>query len=128
MSVQARERLPQPYAITTAVTNDVLSRTLVVRLPETEVGYARLLWREAFAAYSRAERSGWSGHGPVYASALGAGDRLAYAVPGDLQTLKFPFPIPAPAYTQLISKPVYAIVTIDRGLARFLNVRFLHRP
>jgi hypothetical protein len=38
VSVQARERLPQPYAITAAVSNDVLSRTLVVRLPETEVG------------------------------------------------------------------------------------------
>jgi hypothetical protein len=61
VSVQARERLPQPYAITAAVSNDVLSRTLVVRLPETEVGYSRLLWREAFAAYSRAEESGWSG-------------------------------------------------------------------
>jgi hypothetical protein len=45
--------VPSPLAITAAVSNDVLSRTLVVRLPETEKGYSRLLWREAFAAYSR---------------------------------------------------------------------------
>ena len=55
--------VPSPYAIDCAATNDVLSRTLVVRLPETEVGYARLLWREAFAAYSTAEESGWGGNG-----------------------------------------------------------------
>ena len=34
MSVQARERVPQPYAVECAVSNDILSRTLVVRLPE----------------------------------------------------------------------------------------------
>jgi membrane-associated phospholipid phosphatase len=118
--------IPQPYAISAAFTNDVLSRTLVVRLPETEVGYGRLLWREAYAAYAADEESGW-GRGPVYASALGAG-RLAYAVPGDLQTLRFHFPSGAPAYAQLIAKPVSAIVTIDRGTSRFRTVRFLNRP
>jgi hypothetical protein len=128
VSVQARERLPQPYAITAAVSNDVLSRTLVVRLPETEVGYSRLLWRGAFAAYSRAEESGWSGGtAPLWASALGA-DRLAYAMPGDLQTLKFHFPPGVAAYASLISKPVAAIVTIDRSTSQFRTVRFLHRP
>ena len=129
MTVQARERLPQPYAITAAVTNDFASRSLFVRLPDSEIGYPRLLWREAFAAYSRAEESGWRGGvSPLYASALGAGDRLAYPVPGDLQMLKFHFPPGNTAYGPLISKPLYAIVTIDRGLSRFLNVRFLHRP
>ena len=103
MSVQARERLPQPYAITAAVSNDVLSRTLSVRLPETEVGYARLLWREAYQAYKAAKESGWSGGRPLHASALGT-DRLAYAVPGDLQTLKFTFQPGVTAYTLLISK------------------------
>jgi hypothetical protein len=42
---------------------------------------------------STAEESGWSGGGsPLWASALGA-DRIAYAMPGDLQTLKFHFPV-----------------------------------
>jgi hypothetical protein len=127
VSLYATEKLPQPHAVDCAVSNDVLSRTLVVRLPQTEAGYSKLLWREAFQAYRAAGESGWGGNAsPLWASALGA-DRLAYAVPGDLQTLKFTFPTPAPAYTQLISKPVYAIVVIDRGLRQFLNVRFLHR-
>lgn len=130
MSVQARERLPQPLAITAAVTNDFPSRTLIVRLPETEVGYSRLLWREAFAAYRAAEESGWSGNtSPLYAYALGAGDRIAYATPGDLSTLKFHFPVGNTAYVGLIGKPrLYAIATIDRGTSRFRTLRFLHRP
>jgi hypothetical protein len=93
VSLLQTEKLPSPHAVDCAVSNDVLSRTLVVRLPQTEVGYSKLLWREAFAAYSRAEESGWSGGGsPLWASALGA-DRIAYAMPGDLQTLKFHFPV-----------------------------------
>jgi hypothetical protein len=124
VSLYATERVPQPYAVTCAVSNDVVSRTLVVRLPETEVGYGRLLWREAYAALKRDDEVGRS---DLYASALGA-DRLAYAVPGDLQTLKFHFPPGVTAYSKLISKPVYAIVTIDRGTSRFRTVRFLNRP
>jgi hypothetical protein len=99
-----------------------------VRLPQTEVGYSKLLWREAFQAYRTAEESGWGGNtSPLWASALGA-DRIAYAVPGDLQTLKFHFEPGKTVYASLISKPVYAIVTIDRGLSRFLGARFLNRP
>lgn len=128
MSLFATEKLPSPVAITAAVSNDVLSRTLVVRLPETEVGYARLLWREAYQAYRAAEESGWRGNtAPLWATALGA-DRLAYAVPGDLQTMKFHFEPGKTVYAQLIAKPVAAIVTIDRGTSRFRTVRFLHRP
>jgi hypothetical protein len=121
--------VPQPYAVECAVSNDILSRTLVVRLPQTEVGYARLLWREAFQAYRAAEENGWSiGTSPLWAGALGA-DRLAYAVPGDLQTLKFHFEPGKTVYAQLIAKPgLRAIVTIDRGTSRFSTVRFLNRP
>jgi hypothetical protein len=119
--------VPQPMAVDAAVSNDVLSRTLVVRLPETEKGYARLLWREAFRAYKAAEESGWSGGtAPLWATALGA-DRIAYAMPGDLQTLKFHFPPGETIYARLISKPVSAIVTLDRSSHRFRTVRFLHR-
>ena len=127
MSLFATERVPSPMAISAAVSNEVLSRTLVVRLPETEKGYTRLLWREAFGAYSRAEESGWSGGtAPLSASALGA-DRITYAMPGDLQTLKFHFPVGNTGYASLIAKPVATIVTIDRSTSRFRTVRFLHR-
>jgi hypothetical protein len=64
------KRLPQPHAVDCVVSNDVLSRTLVVRLPQTEVGYPKLLWREAFQAYKAAEESGWGGNtSPLWASA-----------------------------------------------------------
>ena len=44
------------------------------------------------------------------------GARLAYAIPGDNQTLKFHFPLDgSTAYTTLTAKPgLYAIVTLDR--------------
>ena len=115
-------------AVVAAVSNDVLSRTLSVRLPENAGGYEKLLWREAFAAYKAAEERRWSGRvSPLWATALGA-DRLTYALPGDLQTLKFTFERGKTVYSQLISKPVSAIVTVDRGTSRFRTVRLLHRP
>jgi hypothetical protein len=127
MTTAATETIPRPLAISAAVSNDVTWRTLVVRLPETEVGYGRLLWREAYAALKRDDEVG---RADLYASALGVGDRLSYAVPGDLQTLKFHFPVDGnTAYASLIAKPgLYAIVTIDRSTSRFLSCRFLIRP
>ena len=128
MSRFATEKVPQPMAVVAAVSNDVLSRTLSVRLPENAGGYEKLLWREAFAAYKAAEERGWSGRvSPLWATALGA-DRLTYALPGDLQTLKFTFERGKTVYSQLISKPVSAIVTVGRGTSRFRTVRLLHRP
>jgi hypothetical protein len=119
VSLYATERLPQPYAVSAAVSNDVLSRTLVVRLPEKAGGYEKLLWRQAYQAYRAAEENGWSGGtSPLWATALGA-DRLAYAMPGDLQTLKFHFEVGKTVYSQLIAKPVAAIVKIDRSTSRF---------
>jgi hypothetical protein len=56
-------------------------------------------------------------------------DRLAYAVPGDLQTLKFHFEPGKTVYAQLIAKPgLRALVTLDRGSRRFLGARFIIRP
>ena len=49
----ATETLPRPKAISAAVSNDVTSRSLIVRCPETESGYGRFLWREAFALLKR---------------------------------------------------------------------------
>ena len=126
MSRFATEKVPQPMAVVAAVSNDVLSRTF--ECAAARGGYEKLLWREAFAAYKAAEERGWSGRvSPLWATALGA-DRLTYALPGDLQTLKFTFERGKTVYSQLISKPVSAIVTVDRGTSRFRTVRLLHRP
>jgi hypothetical protein len=129
MSLYVTTPVPSPLAVSAAVSNDILSRTLVVRLPEKAGGYEKLLWREAFQAYRAAEENGWTGDtGPLWASALGS-DRLAYATSGDLQTLKFHFEPGKTVYTQLIAKPgVRAIVTLDRSSRQFLGVRFLIRP
>jgi len=51
----ATTRLPQPLAATAVVTNDVPSRTPVVRLSEAAEGYARLLWRQGHQALVKAE-------------------------------------------------------------------------
>jgi hypothetical protein len=70
VSLLQTEKLPSPHAVDCAVSNDVLSRTLDVRLPPTENGYSKLLWREAFQAYKAAEESGWGGNtSPLWASA-----------------------------------------------------------
>ena len=129
MSLAATETLPRPKAISAAVTNDVTSRTLVVRLPDTESGYNRLLWREAFMAYRAAAESGWLRGRQLWASGASP-DRTPYATPGDLQTLRFHFPLDgSTAYTSLTAEPgLYAIVTIDRSTSRFLSCRFLTRP
>ena len=116
MSLSATEVLPRPRAISAEVTNDVTSRSLVVRCPDTEAGYGRLLWREAYAALKKDDEVGrWSG---LYADAYDVGARLAYGVPGDNQTLKFHFPLDgSTAYTTLTAKPgLYAIVTLDASI------------
>ena len=127
MSLSATETLPRPKAISAAVSNDVTSRSLIVRCPDTESGYGRFLWREAFALLKRdSERGGRPG---LYASRSYT-EQLAYAVPGDLQTLRFHFPLDGrTAYTELTAEPgLYAIVTIDRSTSRFMNCRFIIRP
>jgi hypothetical protein len=74
----------------------------------------RCWWREAFQAYRAAEENGWSGGtNPLYASALRAGDRLAYAIPGDLQTLKFHFEPGKTVYAQLIAETGFACGLYD---------------
>jgi hypothetical protein len=125
-AVAATEVVPRPKAISAAVSNDVTSRSLVVRCPDTESGYGRLLWREAFAALKKDDERGRT---DLYASRFYE-DRLAYAVPGDLQTLRFHFPLDgSTAYTELTAKPgLRAIVTIDISTRRFLTCRFIIRP
>jgi hypothetical protein len=124
-----RERIPQPQAVDGVVDIDIATRTLIVRRSELANGYTRLLWREAHRALVADEETGWRNAQPVWASTVGAGDRIAYAVPGDGLALKFRFPPTADsAYTKLISRPgLAAVVTIDRGTCRFLRVGFTNR-
>jgi hypothetical protein len=129
MTAMATTPVPQPVAIDGAVTNDVATRTLVVRRPETASGYQKLLWREAHQALTRAAESGWrTAHPYVWGGALG-NRQIVHGQPGDYLTLTFHFPPGEPAYAKLVVKPgLTAIVTMDRGLRRFMGVQFRHRP
>ena len=101
----ATTRLPSHSAAVAVVTNDMPSRTLVVKLAETAEGYARLLWRQGHQALVKAEQSGWpTGVPTVWASAPGAW-RVAFAVPGEAATLRFHFPLGDPSYRTLVGTP-----------------------
>jgi hypothetical protein len=127
VSLYATEKLPQPAAIEAFVDNDVLSRTLSVRLSQREMGYTKLLWREAFQALQAAEEDGWRRHPFLWASVPGARE-VAHVKPGDFQTLLVHFPPGEQSYSKLISRPgLYAIVTVDRSSRRFLSLKFLNR-
>ena len=78
MSLSATETLPRPKAISAAVSNDVTSRTLVVRCLRTESGYSRLLWRETYALIGRLQSLGGIGR-QLWAS--GAADRTCLRGP-----------------------------------------------
>jgi hypothetical protein len=109
--------LPRPLAVDGAVANDAAARTLVVRLSENAGGYARLLWRQGYEALVKSEESGWrTGPPAVWAGAPGS-DRIAFAVPGDRQTLRFYFQPGEPAYQKLL----------DRETSHILNVKFHNR-
>jgi hypothetical protein len=72
-----------------------------VRLSESAGEYGQLLWREAHQALTRAEESGWrTGHPTLWADATGAG-RIAFAAPGEYQTLKVYFQPGVAAYSSL---------------------------
>jgi hypothetical protein len=124
----AIERAPRPLVAVGVVSNDVVARTLVVRLSETAEGYARLLWRQGHQALVRAEEAGYrTGTPTVWASAPG-GWRVAFAVPGDGGTLRFHFHPGDPSYRALVSTPgLSATVVVDRGSNHIMNVRF-HGP
>jgi hypothetical protein len=74
--------------------------------------------------------SGWRTADPfVWAGAFG--DRaIVHGHPGDgFLELAFHFPKGVEAYSRLVGKPgLYALVTADRNLRRFLGCQFLHRP
>jgi hypothetical protein len=129
VTAAAAERLPTPLAVDGVVAIDTPSRTLAVRLSESAGGYEQHLWREAHGALSREQDSGWRGAtSTVWCSAPGQRNIMA-ATAGDFQMLLARFRPGESAYTELVGRPrLYAIVTMDRELARFLAVKFLHRP
>ena len=73
MSLFATERVPQPAVIDAVVSNDVIARTLTVRLSDAAGGYEKSLWLQAHQQLRAAEQSGSRGQQPtVWASAVGA--------------------------------------------------------
>ena len=58
MVAAATTPVPQPMAMAGIVTNNVMSRTLVVSRPDTLGGYERHSWRRAHEELVKAERAG----------------------------------------------------------------------
>jgi hypothetical protein len=119
--------VPQPLAMPGAVTNNVMTRTLVVSRPDTLGGYERHSWRRAHEELVKAERAGWDSRVPtLWASGLGQ-TNIAFGMPGDNLTLSFHFPAGKAVYTELVSKPgLSCFVTVERGSGWFTGVRFRH--
>jgi hypothetical protein len=134
---EATAKLPRPIAITGAVENDVATRTLIVRRPKEIGGSQSLLWREAHQALQRARDRGWQATNlPVwevnrdlilYCDTPGH-SKVVHATPGENLSLLFHFPTGVTAYSELVSKPMWAIVVADADTRRFLSVKFLHKP
>jgi hypothetical protein len=128
--VTAVEALPRPVAVDGVVFNDVLTRTLSVRLGDRADGYTRLLWQQAWQQQRRSREAGWPVDGApwVYADVPGA-PRVVHGLPAEGGVMSFHFPPGTAGYSELISKPgLVAIVTVDRGTHQFLTCRFLNRP
>jgi hypothetical protein len=125
MSAPATEL--RPHAVGGVVYNDVVSRTLFVRLPDAASGHDRSLWRQAHQRLVAAEQAGWPVSEP-WLWAHGAGKRdIAHGLPGDAATIKFAFAAGQTAYSELVGKPrLSAIVVIDSSACRFLHVAFRH--
>ena len=131
MSVGARERLPQPLAISAPVVADFANMTLVVRRPETAGGYEKLLWREAHQDLVKAEESGWAASTSYLWGSAPGNYQFAHAAPGPNLTLLFAFTVgtsTAKVYAELVDRPgLFAFVTADKSTRRFLGVTFRHR-
>ena len=116
----ATEVVVRPFAMPAAVAVEP-NHILVVRLPDdAKSGYQSLQWREAYMALVKADERGSTS---FYVE---VGDRRIYPKPGILQTLLFRFDDDA-VWKALVSKPLYAIVTVDLNSSKFLRCSFLHR-
>ena len=124
-SLFAREVIPSPLVLEAVVITDVLARSLAVRLSENAGGYQKLWWKTAHTALKAAVENGWANHPFVWASTPSVSD-VVHVQPADFQMLTATFPVGTAGFSELISKPVYALATIDRNKGRFTRVKFLH--
>ena len=122
--------LPRPRAISAPVEIEASNRILVVKRPQDCSGFEAYLWRQAHEALANAAaRGSYKGDADVRCSAPGHPD-LIRATPGANLELHFRFAGTSyeAVYTELVSKPLAAIVTVDRGTLYFLGVKFRNRP
>jgi hypothetical protein len=125
VSLFAREVIPQPLVLDAVVITDPSTRSVAVRLPETASGGDRMWWKTAHTALRVAQETGWRNHSFVWGSTPSASD-VVHMQPADFQMLTATFPVGTAGFSDLVSKPVYALVTIDRNKGRFTRVSFLH--
>ena len=127
MTLFQTETIPSPLVLEGVVITDVLARSVAVRLPTTAGGGYRMWWRTAHTAMKAAVENGWANHRYVWASTPSVSDAV-HMQPADFLMLSATFPIGVAGFSELISKPVYALVSIDRNKGRFTRVSFLNRP
>ena len=127
MSLYATETIPQPMVLEAVVITDALASSVGVRLPETAGGGERHQWRQAHNAMRQAVENGWANHPYVYASTPSASDAV-HMQPANFSMLTAHFPVGVAGFSELVSKPVYALVSVDRNSGRFVKVSFLNRP
>lgn len=127
MTLFQTETVPSPLVLEGVVITDALARSAAVRLPTTTGGGDRLWWRTAHTAMAAAVEDGWRNHPYVWASTPSVFDAV-HVQPADFLMLTATFPVGTAGFSELISRPVYALVTIDRNKGRFMRVSFRHRP
>jgi hypothetical protein len=128
--VAATTPVPSPMAIVGVVSPIASEHVLMVRIADSESGYARSAWRIAFQALKSAAENGWRTSDPtVWASTDKAID-VAHVTAGDPifgGLLRATFNAPQ-AYLQLVGNPgLTAFVMVDRETQRFLSVKFKNR-
>jgi hypothetical protein len=123
----AADVVPSPHAIVGVVSPLFTERALVVRIADSEAGYARSAWRTAYQALKQAEQNGWRTSGRTVRGSTDTTDSVAYAVAGDDVfggLLKFRFNDDS-AYLQLVGNPgLTAFVLLDRSSHRLLRCKF----
>ena len=114
--------LPRPLAADGVLSIDPDSKTLIVKPAPDADGYAKLLWRTGHAAMVKADQTRHGGSNTVWAHSPGH-RQVAYATPGREATLRFK--LGADDYRELTNTPgLRAVVVVDRGSSRILNVSF----
>jgi hypothetical protein len=118
--------VPQPKAIDCVVVVDYPSRTLYARLPDSSTGLGRSHWTQAWQQLKLDEERG--SRAPDLWASTPTSDRVARVTAGEGQQLKVFFEPGNAVYSQLISKPLVGIATVDLAQKWFLRLSFLHRP